>query len=140
MSFLASEDFIMIGDAALKIVQQADPAKLEVAINTAVEELSGYLRSRYDTTLIFAATGDNRNEVVVMYACDIALYHLTSSRDGRQGMEIRKERYDRAIKWLEDVQKGNIMPNLPTPSGPDGEEDINNPIRYGSQPQNVYDW
>ena len=29
------------------------------------------------------------------------------------GSEIRKERYDRAIKWLEGVQAGRIVPDLP---------------------------
>lgn len=98
-----------------------------------MEEVAGYLRSRYDVAAVFEATGDNRNKVIVMRCCDVALYHMVSSRNQRQGMEIRKERYERAIKWLEDVQKGLIMPDLPTPVGPNGEEDILNPIKFGSE-------
>lgn len=140
MSFITIEDYIMIGDAALQIVQQADAGNRENAEKEAIEEVSGYLRSRYDVGAVFSATGDNRNQVIVMRCCDVALYHLTSSRNQRQGMEIRKERYERAVKWLEDVQKGNVMPDLPTPVGPDGEQDILNPIRYGSEKRNRYDW
>ena len=29
------------------------------------------------------------------------------------GTEVRKERYDRSIKWLEGVQAGKIVPDLP---------------------------
>lgn len=140
MSYLTTEDYIMIGDAALDIVQKADEKNRLTAEREAIEEVSGYLRSRYDVKSIFESTGSERNEVIVMRCCDVALYHLVSSRNQRQGMEIRKERYERAIKWLEDVQKGNIMPDLPTPTGPDGDADILNPIRYGSERRNEYGW
>ena len=48
-----------------------------------------------------------------MYVCDMALYHMVSAMPQRMGYEIRKERYDRAIKWLEGVQAGKIVPDLP---------------------------
>ncbi len=140
VTFINTEDYIMIGTSALEIVQQADAGNRENAEKEAIEEVAGYLRSRYDVDAIFSATGEERNKVIVMRCCDVALYHLVSSRNQRQGMEIRKERYERAIKWLEDVQKGNIMPDLPTPVGPDGEQDILNPIRFGSERKNSYDW
>ncbi len=140
VTFITTEDYVMIGDAALQIVQQADAGNRENAEKEAMEEVAGYLRSRYDVAAVFEATGDNRNKVIVMRCCDVALYHLVSSRNQRQGMEIRKERYERAIKWLEDVQKGLIMPDLPTPVGPNGEEDILNPIKFGSEKKNHYGW
>lgn len=140
VTFITTEDYIMIGASALEIVQQADTGNRENAEKEAIEEVAGYLRSRYDVDAIFTATGEARNNVIVMRCCDVALYHLASSRNQRQGMEIRKERYERAVKWLEDVQKGNVMPDLPTPVGPDGEQDINNPIRFGSERKNSYGW
>ena len=106
----------------------------------AIEEIAGYLRSRYDTGLIFSAVGDNRNDVIVMHACDITLYHLVSWLPGKMGREIRKERYERAVKWLEEVQAGKVTPNLPTCTGEDGEEDINNPVKWGSGKSNTYIW
>lgn len=137
VTFITQEDYIMIGESALSIVQSSDALNRENAEKEAIEEVSGYLRPRYDTKAIFAAVGDDRNKVVVMRCCDIALYHLVSSRNQRQGMEIRKERYERAVKWLEDVQKGRVSPDLPTP---DGEEDFLNPIKFGSERRNTYDW
>lgn len=138
--FLTENDYIVASADALTIFQQSTPEKREKAEKMAIEEIAGYLRSRYDTGLIFSAVGDNRNDVIVMHACDITLYHLTSWLPGKMGREIRKERYERAIKWLEEVQAGKVTPNLPTCTGEDGEEDINNPVKWGSEKSNTYIW
>ena len=45
-----------------------------------------------------------------MYTCDIALYHMSASMPQKMGSEIREVRYKRAIKWLEGVQAGGIIP------------------------------
>lgn len=55
---------------------------------------------------------DERNPLLVMYACDIALYHLHGRISPRQIPDLRISRYERAIEWLEDVRKGNV--NLST--------------------------
>lgn len=140
--FINIDDYIMIGEDSLKVAQQAAEANRENAEAIAIEEVSGFLRNRYDVTTIFAAektdTSDPRNKQMVMLVCDIALYHLVSSRPAKQGLEIRKERYDNAIKTLTSIQAGKLQPDLPTIVGPDGEEDYNNPIRFGSQPRNYY--
>lgn len=138
--FLTENDYIVASADALTIFQQSTPEKREKAEKMAIEEIAGYLRSRYDIGLIFSAVGDNRNDVIVMHACDITLYHLTSWLPGKMGREIRKERYERAIKWLEEVQAGKVTPNLPTCTGEDGEEDINNPVKWGSGKSNTYIW
>ena len=112
--FINKEDYkVVIGDAALKVVSQESPENIANAEIEAIEEISGYLRPVYDTNAIFSAEGKDRNRLIVMYTADIALYHLTSSQPQRMGSEVRKERYDRAIKWLEGVQAGKIIPDLP---------------------------
>jgi phage gp36-like protein len=138
--FLTENDYIVASADALTIFSQSTPEKREKAEKMAIEEIAGYLRSRYDTGLIFSAVGDNRNDVIVMHACDITLYHLVSWLPGKMGREIRKERYERAIKWLEEVQAGKVTPNLPTCTGEDGEVDINNPVKWGSGKSNTYIW
>lgn len=138
--FLTENDYIVASADALTIFQQSTPEKREKAEKMAIEEIAGYLRSRYDTGLIFSAVGDDRNDVIVMHACDITLYHLVSWLPGKMGREIRKERYERAIKWLEEVQSGKVTPDLPTCTGEDGEEDINNPVKWGSGKSNIYIW
>lgn len=138
--FLIEEDYIMASDTALKVLQQSSEAKRERAERMAVEEVSGYLRSRYDVKEVFAASGEKRNELIVMRTCDIALYHLSSWLPNRMGHEIRKERYELALKWLEGVQAGKIIPGLPTQAGEDGREDVNNPMKWGSEKKNTYIW
>lgn len=138
--FLTENDYIVASADALTIFSQSTPKKREKAEKMAIEEIAGYLRSRYDTGLIFSAVGDNRNDVIVMHACDITLYHLVSWLPGKMGREIRKERYERAVKWLKEVQAGKVTPNLPTCTGEDGEEDINNPVKWGSGKSNTYIW
>lgn len=138
--FLTEDDYIVASSTALGVLQQSSEDKRNTAERMAVEEVSGYLRSRYDVKKIFAATGDERNDVVVMRTCDVALYHLSSWLPNRMGHEIRKERYELALKWLEGVQAGKITPDLPTVAGEDGEEDVNNPMKWGSEKKNTYIW
>lgn len=136
--FLTKDNYIVSSSTALQVLQQCSDDKREKAERMACEEIAGYLRGRYDTEKLFAATGEDRNDVIVMRACDIALYHLSSWLPNKMGHEIRKERYEQAVKWLEGVQSGKIMPNLPTYTGEDGEEDVNNPMKWGSEEKNTY--
>jgi phage gp36-like protein len=114
--FLSDEDYkVVIGDAALKVISQTSDDNRRNAELEAIEEISGYLRPAFDTNAIFAASGNDRNRLVVMYTADIAIYHMIASQPQKFGSEIRKERYERAIKWLEGVQSGKIIPDLPAP-------------------------
>ena len=138
--FITEADYVMIGDEALKVLQQSDERRRERAEQSAQEEISGYLRGRYDTEAVFAARGDDRNSKIVTYYCDLALLELAGSLPGRMGLELREKRYKLAIEWLDKVQAGKVIPALPTLTGPAGEKDINNPVRYGSGQKNSYDW
>jgi phage gp36-like protein len=119
--FITDEDYkVVIGDTALKVISQTSDENRINAENEAVEEISGYLRPTYDVSAIFSAEGDDRNKLVVMYTADIALYHMIASQPQKFGTEVRKERYERAIKWLEGVQSGKIIPDLPRAVNEDG--------------------
>ena len=112
--FIDIQDYkVVISDAAFRTVSQADPAVVANAEAEALEEMAGYLRPVYDTDALFSAAGSGRNRLLVMYAADIALYHMSAALPQKMGAEIRKERYDRAIKWLEGVQAGRIVPDIP---------------------------
>lgn len=138
--FINDEDYkVVIGEAALKVVSQTDPAVRANAEREAVEELAGYLRPRYDCTAIFAATGTERNPQMVMYACDVALYHMASAMPQKMGTEIRKERYERAVRWLEGVQAGRIVPDLPAPADSGGGA-AGSAFVYGCQDKLGHNW
>ena len=137
--FIDNEDYkVVIGDAALKVVSQSSPENIANAEAEAIEEISGYLRPVYDTAAIFAATGNDRNRLIVMYTADIVLYHLTASQPQKMGSEIRKERYERAIKWLEGVQAGKIVPDLPLAGSDDDSPGFG--TSYYSFPKLKHDW
>ncbi len=111
------------------------------AVRTDVEqkaqaEIESYLRERFDTTQIFAATGDERNTLIKMFAVDIAVYHLFCAVAPRNIPQIRLDRYNAAIKWLDMVRKGQISAALPVST-------IENaPIAsvFGSNNANQYGW
>lgn len=137
--FIDNEDYrVVIGDAALKVISQSSPENIANAETEAIEEISGYLRPVYDTDAIFAAAGNARNRLIVMYTADIALYHLTASQPQKMGVEIRKERYDRAIKWLEGVQAGKIIPDLPLETSGDNPSGFG--TSFNSSPKLRHDW
>lgn len=138
MSFITQEDFkVVASDAALKVISQDDAANIENAISEAQEEVAGYLRPKYDVAKIFATEGEARNRQLVMYTADIALYNLIAAQPQRMGSEVRKERYERAIKWLEGVQAGKIVPDLPLMTDDDGEAlSPGGILAYGNGPDN----
>ena len=120
--FITDEDYkVVIGDQALKVVSQVSQENRANAETEAVEE------------------GTERNRLVVMYTCDIALYHMAASAPQKMGMEIRKERYERAIKWLEGVQAGKIVPDLPLATDEDGNP-VGFPMVYGCQKKLRHNW
>lgn len=120
--FITEEDYkVVIGDAALKVVSQTSSENRSNAELEAMEEIAGYLRPKYDTNAIFSAEGMARNKLIVMHTADIALYHMVSAMPQKMGSEVRKERYERAVKWLEGVQSGRIIPDLPLATDESGE-------------------
>lgn len=137
--FISNDDYrVVIGDAALKVISQSSPENIANAEAEAIEEIAGYLRPVYDTDAVFSASGDERNRLIVMYTADIVLYHLTASQPQKMGSEIRKERYERAIKWLEGVQAGRIVPDLPLMVSEDGSSGFG--TSFHSSPKLRHDW
>ena len=138
--FITDEDYkVVIGDQALKVVSQVSQENRANAETEAMEEIAGYLRPKYNTEVVFSAAETDRNRLVVMYTCDIALYHMAASTPQKMGMEIRKERYERAVKWLEGVQAGKIVPDLPLAMDEYGEP-IGIPMVYGCQKKLKHNW
>lgn len=119
--FITEEDYrVVIGESALRIVTQSSEEVRSNAEQVAMEEVAGYLRPKYDTQAIFAARGDARNRQVVQITADIALYHMVSALPQKMGSEVRRERYQQALRWLEGVAAGRIIPDLPQQGDAEG--------------------
>lgn len=86
-----------------------DETVVEQCENDAIAEMKGYLSSRYNTDSIFSQTGDSRNTLILMYAKDIAVYHMFCVHNPYKISKIRQDRYDRAMEWLRQVSAGKIL-------------------------------
>lgn len=83
----------------------------------AIAEMKSYLNKSYDVEKIFTTEGTARHPLVLMYAKDIAVYHLFCIHNPFKMSQIRKDRYERAVDWLKGVASGLITvdgaPRLP---------------------------
>ncbi|MBR6639855.1 MAG: DUF1320 family protein [Muribaculaceae bacterium] len=142
MAFINDYDYrVVIGETALKVISQVSEEVRAAAEAQAQAEIAGYLNPKFDTEKIFGSN-DARQPLIVMYTCDIALYHMSASLPGKMGTEIRKERYERAIKWLEGVANGKIVPTglpLATVITSTGERPIGS-TRYSSDKKQRNIW
>jgi phage gp36-like protein len=122
----------------LEQIVENDATILQMAIEAATEEVRGYLSSRYDTAAAFAATGADRNPLLVEITKDIALWYIIRLSNVDIIYEPVKERYDRAVQWLDRVARGTITPDLPAATDENG--DYIQPLRCGSMPKQQYDY
>lgn len=83
-----------------------NPQIIETCENRSIAEMRSALSSRYDCDAIFSASGDGRHELILMYALDIAIYHIFCQHNPYKMADIRKDRYDEAKRWLTDVRDG----------------------------------
>lgn len=108
-TFLIKDDFKTITTTAIiDKLTGGDDSIIETLVETAVDEMKGYLTSRYNLIAIFDS-GESC-PVLNMYCKDIALYHLFSRSNQNQIPLIRETRYKAALKWLDDVQNQKINP------------------------------
>ena len=143
MAFINDNDYhVVIGENSLKVISQVSADIRSAAELQAQAEIAGYLNPKYDTTAIFNPE-ITRHPLIVMYTCDIALYHMSAAMPGKMGSEVRKERYDRAIRWLEGVANGKIVPTglpLATTTTPDGKVVANLGSRFSSDKKQNNTW
>ncbi len=114
----------------VEAVDRGDDAITEASIDGAIAEAKGYLTD-YDVVAIFAATGSNRNALLLIFVKDIAVWHFVNLGSPGINYEAREARYKSAIAWLKGVQKGNISPDLPESSNPDQIGSV----AFGSNPK-----
>lgn len=85
-----------------------DPQIVEICEDRAISQMRSYLSKRYDCEKIFSAQGGDRHPEILMFAVDIAVYHIFCQHNPYKIAQIRKDRYDRAMVWLKDVAKNTI--------------------------------
>lgn len=143
--FLTVEDYrVVTSPADLDIIcQSSDSIRLQ-AERTAMEEVAGYVRTRYDIDRAYAAAGSDRNPLLVQLTVSIAIYWMS------QWLPIQREIYlnvyNAIIARLREIQKGDfaldLWPYVPDNPGDDNNDNPNSfGISWGSIPYNgKYDW
>lgn len=143
-TFIEEQDYgTLIDKQALAVLEQTQPENRVRAERMAIEELTEYLNGRYNVKRAFTCTGTERNMKLVMICMDIALFHMVTWLPGNMGLAVREKRYDKAVKWMEDVRDGELNPDLPL-KGDEGQTDYDpstaSVMKYGCMAKNNNDW
>lgn len=103
-----------------------DPQIIEVCEDRAVAEMRSHMAATYDCDAIFSATSDQRHPLVLMFAIDIAVYHIFCIHNPYKISKVRENRYKRAIDWLKGIKSGDIAVDG-APRLPESEQADNSP-------------
>lgn len=117
------------------VITRQDDTIVQAAIDAAVAEAKGYLTA-YDVKTEFEKTkpvngADTRNALLLIFIKDIAVWHFVNLCNAGTDLQLRQDRYERAIDWLKAVQKGNVTPDLPAQP----EDTKTGIILFGSNPK-----
>ena len=100
-----------LGADQIEAISDGDNTMLQAAIDAAVSEAKGYLTA-YDSAAEFSKSGTDRNALLVIFIKDIAVWHFVNICHVNTSLELRQDRYERAVSWLKAVQKGEVKPDL----------------------------
>lgn len=119
----------------IDIISRSDETLLTAAIDAAVQEAYSYLGA-FDRERIFSSEGTERNALLLIFVKDIAVWHFINLCNAGTELELRQSRYERAVAWLRQVQKGELTPALPVvDEDGDGRSDSPGEYIYGSNPK-----
>ena len=112
---LSDYDATIFRDILDTLVRE-DETLVEICEDRAIEEMRCYLSRRYDCNAIFNASGNARNQLILMMAIDIAVYHIFCIHNPQKLSDVRRERYERAVEWLKAVADEKIsVSGAPSP-------------------------
>lgn len=109
--FLVKSDYATsIKTTVLDSLTGSNDSLLNEISKDAIEEMKSYLIARYDVAKIFDIATDPRHKSILMYCKDIAIYNLYCLNPTVPMPDIRATRYQRAIAWLQAVNRQEINP------------------------------
>ena len=101
-----------LGVEQIEAISDGDSTMLQAAIDAAIVEAKSYLGA-FDTAAELAKTGTARNPLLIIFVKDIAVWHFINICNVSTSLELRQDRYERAVAWLKAVQRGEVKPDLP---------------------------
>jgi len=147
MAFIEIEEMkTVMAPYQMDQITDGDDTIIILGIDTAVEEVRSYLtpnaqrqyadgRLTYDTEAIFAATGADRNPLIMAITKTVAEWWITQLCNADIVYEQIKDRYDRAKKYLNQLLTGEITLTTLPQLDLFGDEAPNAPeiLYYGSR-------
>lgn len=127
-------------------ITQNDDTIVQHALLCAEQEVRSYLefnhkkeyldgRLHYNTQLIFSARGNQRNPLILNLTLTIAKWYIIELASVDILYEKAKERYDRAIQYLQQLSKGEVtISGLPV-NEPEHSNSDSGAFRFGSNPK-----
>lgn len=134
--FITKDDIVKaINEDELNEIVRNDDAVIDHAISIALNEIKSHLFNNYDVDSIFGKVGNERDTLIVRFACDIAIYECMTLNQAGQDIDEREKRYKRAIAWIKAASKpvdskDRIYPDLPM-----REEPVNSEVEMRSKPK-----
>lgn len=118
------------------VMQALDTAEQEVKSYFYTNDKKEYLdgRPRYDVEAIFSKRGAERNALVVSLCLSVAKWYIVDLCNADIIYDHAKERYDRAIEYLNKLAKGEVnISSLPILPHTEETEEQTTPFVYGSR-------
>jgi phage gp36-like protein len=105
--FITLSDYdARIHSEILDALVRSDETIIEIIEDQSIALMRSYLNNRYDCDAIFSQAGSKRNNLIVMILLDITVYNIFCVHNPQKVSQITKDRYERAIEWLKQVNKG----------------------------------
>lgn len=130
-------------------ITQGDETITLQALQAAEEECRSYLaannkkewadgRLKYDLEAVFTAQNEDRNPLILAHCITIAKWYIIDLANVDILYDQAKDRYDRSVKYLQLLAKGDInLDSLPQITPPQIDTEINPddtfPFTYGSR-------
>jgi hypothetical protein len=106
----------------IEAIEREDETKLTTAIKSAIIQAKGYL-SRFDLQVLFGAQGEDRDAWLLMLLKDLAAWNFIVIANPNLSIDFHELRFDKAIKELEKLQAGKIVPvGWPPAGSPEGAD------------------
>lgn len=133
-AYLIEADFkTVLRDVRLTQIVEGSTTLLADVSDEAQAKITDSLDALYDTDVIFAKTGTNRDKNVLRWMKMIALYYLYSRVEDDLVPERVIKDYDDTLKTLERIEDAIINAKLPRRIDTKGETKTK--FRWGSNPK-----
>ena len=112
MAYLVKADlYTHIDEEIIDQLTRNDDGKVTTAIAVALDEAKSYL-GRFDIASLFNDTTPTPDDANLKDKTkDLVCWHLLKLSNANSDLELFKEAYDDAIKWLLNVAKGLVSPD-----------------------------